>query len=285
MAVGLGVPLARGSRSTVYAWGRDAVAKVPLPSTPEGWIETEASFAALVLSAGAPVPRLFGVERIDGRAVSIYERVDGQSMWEHMVRQPQSIGPLAQQLAELQARVFTLVPPVQLPAQHDRVTSKIRIAARSVDGSLLDALKHVPAPMRRQLCHGDLHPGNVIMGGDGPVLIDWLDVSRGDALGDIARTALLLSDVAAGTAGPRHLVDATREHLASMTQAYLAAAAEFAPIDDVDLDRWMAVLAVARLAEGIEPEGLLTLWHRWHRRHGPARDAAPLTSARARGAS
>lgn len=255
------------------------MAKVPLASTPEGWIEAEASFAALVHIAGAPVPRLLGVERIDGRAVSIYERVDGQSMWEHMVGQPETIGPLVRELAELQAHVFTLVPPVQLPAQRDRLTSKIRVAARRIDASLSDALGHVPPSSKRQLCHGDLHPGNVIMGRSGPVLIDWLDASRGDPLGDIARTILLLSDVAAGTAGPRHLVDATREQLASMTQEYLAAVATVAAVDHAALDRWMAVMAVARLAEGVEPEGLLTIWHQWHRRYGGAPDAPPLTSA------
>jgi len=268
----------------VHAWGREAVAKVPRASTPEGWIETEARFTALVHIAGAPVPRLLGIERIDGRAVSIYERVDGPSMWELMARQPQTITPLARSLAELQAHLFSLVPPVQLPSQHDRLTSKIRMAARRIDESLLDALGHVPPPSERKLCHGDLHPGNVIMGRDGPVLIDWLDVSRGEPIGDVARTVLLLSDVAAGAAGPQHLVDATPQLLGSMARAYLEGASEFMSIDQAELDRWMAVMAVARLAEGIEPEGLLTVWNRWRRRGSAPPDTSPVRSARGPGA-
>ena len=106
MGVRLGAQLARGSRSTVFAWGRDAVAKVPLPSTPDGWIELEAAYTAAVHAAGAPVPRLLGHGVIDGRTVSIYERVDGRSMWEHMVERPGHIRRLARSLAELQAHVF-----------------------------------------------------------------------------------------------------------------------------------------------------------------------------------
>ena len=76
--------LATGSRSAVFAWGRNAVAKVPFAATPEDWIHFEALYSAAVHDAGAPAPRFLGIERIDGRAASIYERVHGRSMWAHI---------------------------------------------------------------------------------------------------------------------------------------------------------------------------------------------------------
>src|SRR6266508_1320100 len=106
-AVRLGKQLALGSRSAVFAWGNDAVAKVPFASTPEGWIHFEALYTAAVHDAGAPAPRLYGIEMVDGRAASIYERVRGRSMWEHMVAQPAAIPAYARSLAELQTRLFT----------------------------------------------------------------------------------------------------------------------------------------------------------------------------------
>ena len=92
----LGEPLARGSRSVVHAWGTDAVAKVPLPTMPEGWIRAEAQFAAAVHACGAPVPAVLGVEVIDGQEVSLYERIHGPSMWEELVEQPTRVRELAQ---------------------------------------------------------------------------------------------------------------------------------------------------------------------------------------------
>jgi Ser/Thr protein kinase RdoA (MazF antagonist) len=185
-----------------------------------------------------------------------------------MVERPSAIAALAKSLAELQAHLFTLVPPVALPAQHDRLTSKIRIAARRIDPSLLEALEHLPrSDVGTRLCHGDLHPGNVILGRDGPVLIDWFDASRGDRAADIARTALLQSHAASGPNGPQHLVNATPELLEMTMRSYLAAVSELVPLGQGELDRWTAVVAVARLAEGVEPDGLLALWDEWRSRH------------------
>ena len=247
------------------------MAKVPLRSTPDGWIELEAAYTAAVHAAGAPVPRLLGMELVDGRKVSIYERVGGRSMWSHMVVRPSEIPRLARALAELQADVFDIVPPISLPGQRDRLSCKIREAARRVDGSLADALEHLPASdVGGRLCHGDLHPDNVILSRDGPVLIDWFDVSRGNPVADVARTALLVSSHANGVSGPAHLPGATTALLDSTTRVYLEAIGERVPLDD--LERWMAVEAVARIAEGVEPAGLVAIWDRWNR-------LPPLTSA------
>ena len=77
MARLLGDLVARGTRSTVHAYGPGAVIKVPAPSTPEGWIRYEARYAEAARGAGAPAPRLLGIEQIAGRAASVWERVEG----------------------------------------------------------------------------------------------------------------------------------------------------------------------------------------------------------------
>src|SRR5712691_2084303 len=84
----LGDVVARGSRSSVHAYGHGAVAKVPSPSTPEGWIRFEARYAEAARAAGAPAPRLLGIEQINGRTASIWEHVHDRSMWQHVVDRP-----------------------------------------------------------------------------------------------------------------------------------------------------------------------------------------------------
>ena len=258
----LGRQLATGSRSAVFAWGRDAVAKVPFASTPEGWIRFEAQYTAAVHDAGAPAPRLLGIETVGGRAASIYERVRGRSMWQHMLDHPLQIAAHAKALAELQIHLFSLVPPVSLPAQRDRLTSKIRAASRRVDPSLTEALGCIPDTGTTRLCHGDLHPGNVIIASDGPVIIDWFDVSRGDQVADIARTSLLMSARSHGPEGPSHLPGASRDALDRARRCYLDAVSDLTSGPD-DVRRWEAVVAVARLAEGVAPAELLAIWHEW----------------------
>jgi hypothetical protein len=281
VGVGLGEQLATGSRSAVFAWGRDAVAKVPFAATPASWIHFEAAYTAAVHAAGAPAPRFMGIEMIGGRAASIYERVDGRSMWEHMLEHPAQIAGHTRSLAELQAQLFTLVPPVTLPAQRDRLRCKIRDAASRVDPSLVGALELLPPAGPARLCHGDLHPGNVIMARDGPVIIDWFDAARGDHVADIARTSLLMSRRGHGPQGPGHLPGAQPDMLDLARDSYLDAVGDLISPDPNDVQRWEAVVAAARVAEGIAIDALLGIWHEWRSALvGPGRSAVVISAAR-----
>jgi aminoglycoside phosphotransferase (APT) family kinase protein len=278
----LGELVARGSRSSVFAWGRGAVAKVPDPTTPDSWIHAEAVYTAAVRDAGAPAPRLLGIERVNGRAVSIYERVHGPSMWQFVVDRPDRAEHYGRVLGQLHSALFELVPPIVLPCQQDRLTSKIRRAAEQVDPVLLDALRlfpHAAGPSR--LCHGDLHPGNVILSPEGPMIVDWFDASRGNPVADVARSSLLL--LADGPDAPLHLPGADRETLARLAESYLACVAENLQLAPDDLARWQAVETAARLAEGVDCPALLSVWFRLDRRRHLAAVPAPVDVLRNHG--
>jgi aminoglycoside phosphotransferase (APT) family kinase protein len=268
----LGDVVARGTRSTIHAYGKGAVIKVPHPSTPTDWILAEADYSEAVYAVGAPVPRLLGVERIDGRPASVWERINGVSMWQQIVERPELSGELGRALADIQLDLFELVPPVTLPSQRDRLVSKIRVSAATVDASLSRALDVLPTsagPPR--LCHGDLHPSNVILAANGPVIVDWFDASRGDPIADVARTNVtLLGD---GAAAPRHLPGSDGRMLARLTDAYLARLRAPLDIDDDVLARWQAVQAVARVSEGVPRAVLLEVWSQFEE---PAAQAAAV---------
>ena len=260
----LGELVARGTRSSIYAYGRGAVVKVPHPSTPDGWIESEAQYADDVRSVGAPVPRLLGIEHLSGRAASVWERVEGTSMWQRVRDRPGLSAELGCMLADVQCALFELVPPVTLPRQRDRLVTKIRKSAATVDASFVRALDLIPAPAEAQrLCHGDLHPSNVILSDGGPMLVDWFDASRGDPLADVARTSVTL--LADGPTPPRHLPGSDSVTLAGLTDAYLSRLRTVLQFDDAQLRRWQAIQAVARVAEGVPSGPLLEVWSRYER--------------------
>jgi aminoglycoside phosphotransferase (APT) family kinase protein len=259
--------VARGTRSSIHAYGRGAVVKVPHPATPAGWIRFEAQYAEAAREAGAPVPRLLGIEQMSGRAASVWERVEGTSMWQRVVDRPNLSAELGRLLADVQRALFELVPPVTLPSQRDRLVSKIRWSAATVDGSLARALDVLPAPIGRpRLCHGDLHPSNVILGHHDPVIVDWFDASRGDPVADVARTSLtLLGD---GGKAPRHLPGSDRRTLAVLTEAYFSRLRGPLEIGQDLLTRWRAIQAVARMAEGVPRGALFDVWRRFEKTDG-----------------
>src|SRR5262249_42867679 len=88
-------------------------------------------------------------------------------------------------------------PPPPLPAPRADLPPRRRVAApraraaprppylRDFAGRVLDRL-----PAGDRLCHGDYHPGNVLLGADRTAVIDWTGAVRGVAEADHARTLL-----------------------------------------------------------------------------------------------
>jgi aminoglycoside phosphotransferase (APT) family kinase protein len=254
--------VARGTRSVIRAYGRGVVIKVPEPSTPESWILAEAEFAQAAWHSGAPVPRFVGMEHVEGRAASVWQHVRGPSLWQRIVDEPARSAEFGALLADVQEALFALVPPVTLPSQRDRLTTKIRRVAATIDPAHAQALELLP-PERRPglLCHGDLHPSNIVMSHDGPMIVDWFDASRGDPIADVARSTLIL--LADGAETPEHLPGADRATLERLTAAYLDRMREHREVPADLLARWQAVSAVARMAEGVARGVLVGVWTRF----------------------
>jgi aminoglycoside phosphotransferase (APT) family kinase protein len=104
------------------------------------------------------------------------------------------------------------------------------------------------------LGHGDLHPGNVLVGARRVSVIDWTNATRGVPEADFARTLLLLkqADPLPGTSALfRRLMAAGRSAFA---HAFARAYRRRASVMLAQVDSWLIVNAAARLAEGIAVE-------------------------------
>jgi aminoglycoside phosphotransferase (APT) family kinase protein len=71
---------------------------------------------------------------------------------------------------------------------------------------------------RARILHLDLHPGNVILTADGPMVIDWSNTEEGDPALDWAMSALILAQAAVGglDIGVEPPVDALRTGLTAL---------------------------------------------------------------------
>lgn len=249
-----------GRTSDVYAYGTDAVVKVPHPDVPADWPAFEAALTAAVQGSGVPAPRVLDVIEVQGRSSVVFERVYGPSMWQQMIDSPATAGKLAADLAAIQRSLLSSGIPDGVPDFVDRLERKIRGAAGLAASERDEALVLLRGlPRGAALLHGDLHPGNVLLGSDGPVVIDWFDATIGHPVADIVRSSILMP--AAHPGEPRHLPGATAELLRPVHDAYTA---EFGHELEArpDLATWQAVVAAGRLAEDAEPDerGLLALW-------------------------
>lgn len=248
-------PLAEGRTAEVFAHGPDRVVKVLRPGFPDALGEQEAVAAALADRAAVGAPRFFGPTRVDGRFALVYERRDGVSMLERLVARPWQAGRLGARLGDLHA-VMHGATAASLPDFAAAVRRAIAGAERHIGAeTVARALERIERlPSGTALCHGDFHPGNVVISRTGPAVIDWLTAGSGPPAADVARTLFLLRD---GRVPPE--MSAPRRAFVSMLRqrfsaAYLRAYRRRRALDSDELRRWRVPTLVARLDEDVEHE-------------------------------
>jgi tRNA A-37 threonylcarbamoyl transferase component Bud32 len=152
------VPLASGRDADVYAIDTDRVLRRYRNG---GNVTTEAAVMIYLSEHGFPVPAVYDASGTD----LIMQRVHGPSLLAAMRSTKVDISSAATTLAALHHR-----------------------------------LRRVPARISRdptvRMLHLDLHPDNVLLAPNGPMLIDWRNTTEGEPDLDVAMSALILAQVA-----------------------------------------------------------------------------------------
>jgi aminoglycoside phosphotransferase (APT) family kinase protein len=246
----IGPRLASGATAPVHAWGDRAVVKVYHEAP--GPAEREAEHTRAARAAGAAAPAVIDVVTIEDRVGVVFERVDRPTMLDALPTE----GPpaLLARFAALHADLHALRAPT-LPAQREIFRAKIEHGHRRGPEPVAAVLAVVETlPDGEALCHGDFHPQNVVLTAGGPRIIDWLNATRGDPLGDVARTLALIEHarspaVAHVSPGMRSAVARDDLHRYSLLR----------PVDPSALHRWTVVALAGRLSEQIGSEERATL--------------------------
>jgi len=246
-------PIATGRTARVFAWQEDQVIKVFHDWVPDDWVTHELQIARLVHSTGLDVPAVIGgIVEVDGLRGICYQRLEGDSMLEHIAAHPFTLFTRAGLLGELHAEMHTRYG-IGLPSQREKLYYKITNADplpnRLKDAALL-ALEKLPEGDR--VCHGDFHPGNILITPRGPVTIDWTDAACGNPLSDVARTFVLLlnAQLPLNTLFGWLLKLSRKSMLNNYTHEYF----RVSQLDRFQLKAWIPVVAAARLNEQIPEE-------------------------------
>jgi Ser/Thr protein kinase RdoA (MazF antagonist) len=258
---GRGPQLGAGREADVYAYG-DAVLKLYRPGFGGHHAETAALRA---LDGRAVAPKLLGVLHHEGRVGLVLERVAGPDMLTLLQRRPWRVHAVARSLAEAHLAVHRIQAPTELADLRAALADRIHHAdlpahLREFATRVLDRL-----PDGDRLCHGDYHPGNVLLAHGAPVVIDWGAATRGTAEADHARTLLLLrwADPLPGTPPlSRALIAAGR----TLLTIWYARTYRHGSTPMRQTGRWLAVHTAARLSEGISAERDMLIDHLEHAR-------------------
>lgn len=244
--------IAEGRTAVVYSWDDEHILKLYRDWCPSDWVDYEARIARAVHEAGVPSPAAGEIVEINGRRGLIYERLDGMSMLQEMNTRPWMLLKYARRLAELQVQIHRQSIP-ELPSYKGRLDHDIHNARHLSQDLQEKALAVLAAlPDGQSLCHGDYHPGNILITPRGPVVIDWMTACVGVRAADVARTHLLL------TIGPKAAGNLVSPLIKWAIKAYDRMYRDhyhsLVPEAQKQVDRWLPVVAAARLNEDIVPE-------------------------------
>ena len=244
--------IGRGRTAEVYAWKDAAVLKLFVAGFPTSLASQEVQGLRAANSAGVPSPRLLEVVTVDGRDGIVMERLAGQTMQQLLAARPYLVPHYARLFAELQAQMHSCHAPGLLSRKESLAKHIVRAGTTSYVKSLalarLDLL-----PDGDTLCHGDLHPDNVLMTAKGPVIIDWSFSAAGNPASDAARTALMLrTSNAPGTRFQNNWVD--REARTLFHQTWFRRYRDLQRPAAQSMHDWLLPVAVARFADGLPDE-------------------------------
>ena len=246
-----GEQIGAGATCEVFRWGTDRVLKLFRPQYDYA-VETEAERSRAAHACGVPSPEVFGIVEVEGRRGILFSRVDGPTLMSHVGEI--GIETVARILAQLHASLHE-IPVVGLPTLRSQVESAEGLdeQARTASLARIDLM-----PAGEVLCHGDFHPGNVVISPDGAVVLDWVNASAAPAAADVARTLMLIGYQGLSDQTTQNIRTARRE----MTDAYLASYLEFTSVTREEVARCEPAMAAALLhaePENLEREALRAL--------------------------
>ena len=170
---------------------KDRLIKMFDESYSKAGILNEAVNQARVEETSLNIPKVLGVEVIDGKWSLIWEYIEGDTLESLMKKNPEKTDEYLDFFVDLQIRMSKEKVPL-LGHLRDKMHAKISASAfpATVRYDLhvrLDGL-----PRHKKLCHGDFQPSNVIITKDGtPYIIDWAHATQGNGSADAARTYLI----------------------------------------------------------------------------------------------
>lgn len=195
----LGEKINQGGTADIHAWAPGQVVKLFKEGFPPQLSRHDARMSRAVFAAGLPAPEVFGEVTIDGRFGIVLGRLDGPTLLELTRSGGVTFAEAGAIIAQLVLSVHRMPPPPEAVDLRRWMDSAFKLSGDIVPdhiaSGILALIDHLQQ-LDDVLCHGDIHPNNVIMTADGPRLIDWTFSVRAPAAFDHAHFHINLTELA-----------------------------------------------------------------------------------------
>ena len=182
--------IAQRKHKTIYR-DNDKAVKVFDKEYSKADVLNEALNQARIEETGLNIPKILGVNMIDGKWAIVSEYIDGKTLSELMEENPEKKDEYIELLVDLQMEVHGKKSQL-LTKLKDKMNRKISISTLDATTRYELHTRLEGMPKHNKVCHGDFNPSNIIITEDGTAyILDWSHATQGNASADVARTYLL----------------------------------------------------------------------------------------------
>lgn len=236
----LGSPIATGNTACLFLCD-NRIVKLFKKYLPPNEALYEANKQKFAYSCGLNVPKVFEVTKINGIQAIIMEYINGETLGQQIVKNIESVEHYISIFVNVQNEIHR----VKIHEDRDEIESMAEKLNRQINSArtlgkeqkikLLSRLSSLQYDSK--LCHGDLHPYNLLISNETISIIDWVDASAGDPRADVCRSYLLFSS-----------------YSHELAELYLRSYCDMTNISKKGVLEWLPIIAGTRLNEKISPE-------------------------------
>ena len=247
----IGEKIGEGRTAKIFAWENDGEKVIKLfHPTYDYFGVWEAKLNELISGFGLPIPTYFETVEWTGQTGLIFERINGMTLADGMIKSEDSVADLLRKMAAVQVQICShLLKNDALPTMKDSYRQRV------IESEDLSAVEKKFLYARLDdladgdfLCHADFHPDNILVEGDDWFVIDWLTASRGCLEADVARTLVTIR-YGLITFGVESGEMETAMKFSAYFDDYAKLVSEIADFDFDLLEKWMPVILAGRLQE------------------------------------
>ncbi len=237
--------IGKGASATVYSYNGNAL-KLYEDNRSESNVEYEFQLNKVIQIHFEKMPKALEKVNIDNKYGILFEKVEGELFQDVMIKTFLKVKVHAKAFAQLFHKINSVsldedsmtwdyVDSVQKSDQiSDEVKKAILIRCENLE-------------IGDKLCHGDFHPGNILVTENGFKVIDWPTAHIGNPCYDVARSLILLSDPMAKNEAPWYLRKVTSLYLHIFMKHFLKEYIKISNYTMKDIEKYILLAATLRL--------------------------------------
>lgn len=242
----IGEYLGKGETAEVFSLQNDDknVLKLYKKNVNPTKISEEYQKTKKIFKLGINTPEVQNMLTVNNRQGIIMEKAQGQTLEDHLRATPEKSINIAEALGKAQASIHNHSCD-NLPSQKEFYKFYLERFYGSQKEKILEILDKLPENNR--ICHNDFHLGNVFITDDAlnnglfneAKTIDWATVTKGNPIGDFAKTLVNLQCSASKLKMTPEMQETTKIVIEKFVHTYLDSIDY--PVSREELDKWRIV--------------------------------------------